>query len=73
MSISGKILIKGPCDLLSSKAYLNVDKLEVDSEFTYVTDDGRIIENYNHSVHIKNDVTYNDEEKKRVAIRLCFC
>ncbi len=58
---SCKILLKGPCDLAHSQSYIR-QAGQIDTEFTYVDNSGKIIEGYNHSVHIAGLHEYSDSE-----------
>lgn len=62
-----KILIKGPCDLYRSERYIKDVGGEVDTEFTYVDDKGRLITAYNHSVHILGLHEYTENEKQQIV------
>ena len=66
---SCSILLKGPCDLSHSQVYLK-DSVSIDSEFTYVDGNGRIIDAHNHSVHILGLKSYTEEEKK-ILVKDC--
>jgi FkbH-like protein len=69
---SAKVLIKGPCDLSKSMAYIKSSDL-FDYEFTYVNEKkGNIIEAYNHSVHIVGLNEYTEEQKKDIATECLF-
>lgn len=63
---SCNILLKGPCDLAHSQSYLR-QVGRITTEFTYVDDTGKIIEGYNHSVHIIGLHEYSDDDKKLIA------
>ncbi len=60
-----KILLKGPCDLAHSQSYLR-QVGNIDTEFTYVDNTGKIIEGYNHSVHILGLHEYSQNDKKSI-------
>lgn len=64
-----KILLKGPCDLAHSQSYLR-QVGHIDTEFTYVDNTGKIIEGYNHSVHILGLHEYSLIDKESI-IRDC--
>lgn len=68
---SGKVLFKGPCDLSHSVVYIKGEGLNKTEEFTYVTDDGRTIDIYNHSVHIEGLKAYSEEEEKETLTKDC--
>ena len=62
-----KILLKGPCDLSHSQVYLKGTDV-FDTEFTYVSNaDGKIIDAYNHSVHIEGLYKYSKDEKRQIV------
>ena len=60
-----KILLKGPCDLAHSQSYLR-QVGHIDTEFTYVDNSGKIIEGYNHSVHILGLHEYSQSDKDTI-------
>lgn len=61
-----RVLMKGPCDLSHSIVYIKGSD-QIVTEFTYVKDDGQIIDAHNHSVHIEGIHTYSDAEKEEIA------
>ena len=63
---SCNILLKGPCDLAHSQSYLR-QVGHINTEFTYVDNSGKIIEGYNHSVHILGLHEYSDSDKEIIA------
>ncbi len=63
---SCNILLKGPCDLAHSQSYLR-QVGHVSTEFTYVDNSGKIIEGYNHSVHILGLHEYSDSDKEIIT------
>lgn len=61
-----RILLKGPCDLSHSLVYIK-NANHITTEFTYVSnEDGKIIDAYNHSVHIEGLHLYSDEENSQL-------
>ncbi len=61
-----KILIKGPCDLLQTMAYIKHNG-SINSEFTYVEKvKANIIDAQNHSVHILGLKEYSTAEKQEI-------
>lgn len=64
-TMSCKILLKGPCDLAHSQSYLK-QVGHIDTEFTYVDNAGKIIESYNHSVHILGLHDYSKGDKESI-------
>ena len=69
--INNSMLIKGPCDMSQMFAYINEDKRTI-TEFVYVNDNGVSIEQGNHTVHIKESLTLDDETKIRLINNLPF-
>ena len=65
-NIPYRVLLKGPCDLSHSLVYIkNADCIT--TEFTYVSnEDGKIIDAYNHSVHIEGLHLYSDEDNAQL-------
>lgn len=63
---SCNILLKGPCDLAHSQSYLR-QVGHINTEFTYVDNTGKIIEGYNHSVHILGLHEYSESDKEIIA------
>ena len=62
----GKILFKGPCDLSIVFSFIK-DSGNVIKEFVYVNDRGVSIESGNHTSHIVQSQTLDDETKKRLS------
>lgn len=60
-----KVLLKGPCDLSHAEMYIHIAK-QFDAEYTYVSNDGRTIDAYNHSVHILGSRTYTNTDKRLI-------
>lgn len=58
-----KILVKGPCDLSNSLSYIHTSE-NIISEFTYVDNQGMVIDTYNHSVHIRGLHEYSDADNQ---------
>lgn len=81
INITDRLLFKGPCDMSSMVGYLRLDDV-FDVEFTFTNDDGQLIENHNHSSHIrglkqydiktinklKNDAFFFDDENYKSTI-----
>ena len=61
-----RVLLKGPCDLSHSQVYIK-KSIPFDTDFTYTDDRGRIIDSYNHSVHIEGLYTYSEEDKRTIV------
>ena len=67
VTVQGRVLMKGPCDLSHSVVYLK-SAYPIDTEFTYVNEtDGRIIDAYNHSVHIEGLYTHSQIDKDQIV------
>ena len=66
---SCKILVKGPCDLSNSLSYIHASE-NIVSEFTYVDNRGKVVDTYNHSVHIRGLHEYSDADN-RMLIEDC--
>jgi len=60
------ILLKAPCDLSNAQMYIQGAN-QFDAEFTYITDDGRSIETYNHSIHIAGQKEYSQQDKVAIT------
>lgn len=58
-----KILVKGPCDLSNSLSYIHSSG-NIVSEFTYVDNLGKVIDTYNHSVHIRGLQEYSEADNQ---------
>lgn len=65
-SLSCKILIKGPCDLSHAQSYIHSNK-QIATEFTYVRQDGLVVDTYNHSVHIAGLHEYTDDDNRQIV------
>lgn len=63
-NISGKVLFKGPCDLMSMTAYMSAGA-NIIEEFNYVSPTRHnLIMHHNHSTNILNLPFYSEEDKK---------
>ncbi len=62
---SRRVLIKGPCDLFQILPYI-ADHSMIDTEFTYVAENGTTIESTGHTTHIAEAMRLTDEQKKVV-------
>ena len=58
INVSDKLLFKGPCDMSSMVGYLQLDDVFT-TEFTFTDDNGHLVENHNHSAHIKGLKEYD--------------
>lgn len=68
---ANSVLIKGPCDLFQVLPYIS-DKSIIDTEFTYVNQNGVSIESTGHTTHIVEALRLSDEEKQRVIKEVPF-
>lgn len=66
-----KILIKGPCDMSQMFSFINPSK-NILTEFVYVNDKGVSIEQRNHTAHIIQSKTLNEQQKLSVINELPF-
>lgn len=69
--LTGKILIKGPCDMEQMFSFIEPSP-NIITEFTYVNDAGVSIEHYNHTTQIINTRVLSEKDKKRMCA-LPFC
>lgn len=65
------VLVKGPCDLFQIYPYIANTEL-FDTEFTYTTDTGLVIESTGHTTHIVEALRLSQEEKQRVTNEVPF-
>ncbi len=65
------VLIKGPCDLFQIYPYIAQTEL-FDTEFTYMTDRGFVIESTGHTTHIVEAKRLSNEQKARVLTEVPF-
>ncbi len=71
-SLTDKILVKGPCDILGAFNYLQFSD-SIDDELTFVdTKTGVTIESYNHTWHIIESRTLDDAQKRAISEELIF-
>jgi FkbH-like protein len=66
---SGKIIFKGPCDLLQIFAYIR-ESSQIQTEFGYVDSRGVSIEGHNHTEQIKEALTMPHEQKEALLGKL---
>ena len=64
---SHSVLIKGPCDLFQILPYI-ADQSLIDTEFTYVNQNGVVIESTGHTTHIVEAFRLT-ESQKQIVIR----
>lgn len=65
------VLVKGPCDLFQVYPYIAQNEL-FDTEFTYVTDRGLVIESTGHTTNIVEAMRLSKTEKQRVLDEVPF-
>lgn len=65
------VLIKGPCDLFQVLPYI-ADKSIIDTEFTYVNEQGITVESTGHTTHIVEAMRLTEEQKKRILDEVPF-
>lgn len=65
------VLVKGPCDLFQIYPYIADTEL-FDTEFTYVTDTGVVIESTGHTTHVVEALRLSDEQKHLVVQEVPF-
>lgn len=65
------VLVKGPCDLFQIYPYIANTEL-FDTEFTYTTDTGLVIESTGHTTHIVEALRLSGEEKQRILDEVPF-
>ncbi|MGN8963156.1 HAD-IIIC family phosphatase [Bariatricus sp. HCP28S3_D3] len=68
---SHSVLIKGPCDLFQILPYI-ADKSIIDTEFTYVNNNGVTIESTGHTTHIVEAFRLSKQEQQRVLDEVPF-
>lgn len=66
-----KLLFKGPCDMALISSYLEQGNY-IETEFTYVSDRGNSIEQHNHSTHILQLRSLNDQDKQTILAECRF-
>lgn len=65
------VLIKGPCDLFQIYPYIAQTEL-FDTEFTYTTDTGLVIESTGHTTHVVEALRLSEAEKRQVLEEVPF-
>ena len=65
------VLVKGPCDLFQIYPYIANTEL-FDTEFTYTTDSGLLIESTGHTTHIVEAHRLTQAQKDRVVAEVPF-
>ena len=68
---TGKVLIKGPCDMSQMYAFLSGCE-NVTTEFTYTNADGIQTEGHNHTAQIVTALYASDEEKRKLLSSVPF-
>ncbi len=66
-----QVLVKGPCDLYQVFAFIDQTEL-FDTEFTYTTDRGFVIESTGHTTHIVESLGLTPAQKERVVAEVPF-
>lgn len=66
-----QVMVKGPCDLYQVYAFLDQTE-QFDTEFTYTTDRGFVIESTGHTTHILEALRLTQKEKERVIGEVPF-
>lgn len=66
-----RVLIKGPCDLFQIYPYIADTEL-FDTEFTYTSDSGLVVESTGHTTHIVESLRLTSEQKQRVLDEVPF-
>lgn len=66
-----QVLVKGPCDLYQVFAFIDQTEL-IDTEFTYTTDRGFVIESTGHTTHILEAGRLTPGQKERVMAEVPF-
>lgn len=70
-SANHEILIKGPCDLYQIFPFIGKSEC-IDTEFTYVLDNGAAVESTAHTTHIVEANRLSDSQKKLITEELPF-
>ncbi len=70
-SANGKILLKGPCDMLQIFAFIQ-ENASISTEFTYTNDDGVSIEGHNHTSQIVTALYASEERKQEILSDVDF-
>ena len=65
------VLIKGPCDLFQIFPYIGKSDC-IDTEFTYVLENGATVESTGHTTHISEAHRLSDTQKQRIIDELPF-
>ena len=68
---SGKVLIKGPCDMSQMYAFLSGCE-NMATEFTYTNADGIQTEGHNHTAQLVTALFASDDEKQRILSSVPF-
>lgn len=66
-----KVLIKGPCDLFQIFPFIEKSEC-IDTEFTYVLDNGAVVESTAHTTHIVEANILSDKQKELIVNELPF-
>lgn len=65
------VLIKGPCDMLQIFPYIKQSNI-IDTEFTFVSQRGVIIESTSHTTHMVEALTLSEAQKSRLEDEVPF-
>lgn len=65
------VLIKGPCDLYQIFPFIGKSDC-IDTEFTYVKQDGAVIESTGHTTHVSEAFRLSDGQKQMIVDELPF-
>ncbi len=65
------VLVKGPCDLFQIYPYIADTEL-FDTEFTYTTDSGLLVESTGHTTHLVEANRLSKEQKLRILAEVPF-
>ena len=65
------VLVKGPCDLFQIYPYIANTEL-FDTEFTYTTDSGLVIESTGHTTHVVEALRLTEAQKRLVVQEVPF-
>lgn len=63
--ISERVLIKGPCDLEQTFSFIE-DTDKISTEFSYVGENGMLVEGHNHTAQMLTGLTISEERKKQL-------
>lgn len=64
-TVSHRILLKGPCDMSQMFAFIN-ENANIDTEFTYINDNGISVEGHNHTGQIVTSLISTNKRKQEI-------